>query len=294
LPDDQVTGARVSHEGRLFEVLMPSEEEVQESAPEPGIRLVVGQRSDAGQVRELDEDSMLALTMVPTYEAKPSPVLGLFAVADGMGGHEGGEVASKMALQVLASHALRNILVPEVAGNSLPEEAVLQLLEEATTAANDEVYLARQKRGNDMGTTLTTALVRERRLFLAHVGDCRAYRWGPEGLEQLTVDHSLVASMIASGQAQPEEIYTHPHRSVIYRCVGDEPTVEVDTQVTTLDAGHRLIICCDGLWEMVRDEGIEDVMMQEADPQSACDLLVRHANLAGGDDNISLIIVQVE
>jgi serine/threonine protein phosphatase PrpC len=141
---------------------------------------------------------------------------------------------------------------------------------------------------------LTTVLVRDDQLFLAHVGDCRAYRWNASGLQQLTSDHSLVASMIASGQAAPEEIYTHPHRSVIYRCVGDQPEVEVDTRVLPLAAGDRIIVCCDGLWEMVRDEGIEDVMLAEADAQAACELLVDHANAAGGDDNISVIVVQAE
>ncbi|MGD8397484.1 MAG: protein phosphatase 2C domain-containing protein, partial [Anaerolineae bacterium] len=158
---------------------------------------------------------------------------------------------------------------------------------------NDDVYLARQKRGNDMGTTLTAALIRDRRLFLAHVGDCRAYRWGAEGLEQLTDDHSVVATLISQGKAQPDEIYTHPHRSVIYRCIGDQPIVEVDADVYPLEPGERIILCSDGLWEMVRSEGIADVMMQEADPQTACDLLVRLANAAGGEDNISVLVVQV-
>ena len=105
---------------------------------------------------------------------------------------------------------------------------------------------------------------------------------------------AAIISMVASGQAAPEEIYTHPHRSVIYRSVGDQPVVEVDTDVVSLDPGDRLIVCCDGLWEMIRDEGIEDVMLQEADPQAASELLVQHANVAGGDDNISIIVVQVE
>jgi serine/threonine protein phosphatase PrpC len=145
-----------------------------------------------------------------------------------------------------------------------------------------------------MGTTLTTVLIRDSRLYLAHVGDCRAYRWSVNGLDQLTTDHSVVASMIAKGQAEPEELYTHPHRSIVYRCIGDKATVEVDTDMLPVSPGDRIIICCDGLWELVRDEGIEDVMLQEADPQMACDLLVRRANAAGGDDNISVIVVQVD
>lgn len=286
---------RLAHAGRTFLLLAGKEPKPEvETPPVQGIRLLVGQRSDAGQVRELNEDSLLVLTMVPTYEGRIAPVLGLFAVADGMGGHEGGEIASKMALQVLGGQVMRQILLPEVAGELLLEENVTALLRRATIAANDAVYLARQKRGNDMGTTLTVALVRDERLFLAHVGDCRGYRWDAEGLEQLTTDHSVVASMIAEGQAAPEEIYSHPHRSIIYRCVGDKPTVEVDTDMLPLAPGARIILCSDGLWEMVRDEGIEDVMMQEADPQAACDLLIKHANLAGGEDNISVIVVQVE
>jgi serine/threonine protein phosphatase PrpC len=297
---DEAIAARMSHEGRSLFLLVepqavPEAGSVSETADvSQGIRLVVGCDSDAGQVRELDEDSLLALTLAPTYESRTGPVMGLFAVADGMGGHEGGEVASKMALQVLADAVLRSIVIPVLADENLPEEEIVARLRQATVAANDAVYLARQKRGNDMGTTLTTALVRDDRLFLAHVGDCRAYRWSTDGLQQLTTDHSLVASMVASGQAAPEEIYTHPHRSVIYRSVGDQPVVEVDTDVVLLDPGDRLIVCCDGLWEMVRDEGIEDVMLQEADPQAASELLVQHANVAGGDDNISIIVVQVE
>jgi serine/threonine protein phosphatase PrpC len=258
------------------------------------IRFLVGQRSDAGQVRELDEDSLLILTAMPTYESRTGPVLGLFALADGMGGHSGGEVASKMALQVLADHVIRTIILPELAGELTLEDEVLALLRQATGAANDAVYLTRQKRGNDMGTTLSMVYIRNDRLFLAHVGDSRIYRWNSDGLEQLTTDHSVIASMIANGQARPEELFTHPQRSVIYRSIGDKPVVDVDTDLLPLVPGDRIILCCDGLWEMVRDEGIEDVMMQEADPQLACDVLVRHANAAGGEDNISVIVVQID
>ncbi len=292
----QEVTAHLEDDGRFFLVLAePQPEAEPEEAPaSQSIRLVVGQRSHPGQVRELDEDSLLALTLAPTYESRVGPVVGLFAVADGMGGHEGGEVASKLALQVLVEEVMRAIVLPELGGELLLEEDVLVYLRQAVAAANDAVYLARQKAGNDMGTTLTAAYVRDQRLLLAHVGDCRAYRWNAEGLEQLTTDHSVVASMIASGQAAPEEIYTHPHRSVIYRSIGDKPTVEVDTDLLPLATGDRLILCCDGLWEMIRSEGIADAMMQEADPQLACDLMVKRANLAGGDDNISVIVVQVE
>ena len=296
--EEWVVVARLSQESRHFVVVVEPEPEPPpeaEVAPTPQtLRLLVGQRSDPGQVRELDEDSMFALTLAPTYESRTGPVLGLYSVADGMGGHAGGEVASKMALQVLIERVLSTVILPELAGELVLEEDILTFLRQATIAANDEVYLTRQKRENDMGTTLTTVLIRDSRLFLAHVGDCRAYRWSADGLDQLTTDHSVVASMIAEGQAEPEELYTHPHRSIVYRCIGDKPVVEVETDLLPVAPGDRIIVCCDGLWELVRDEGIEDVMLQEADPQVACDLLVRRANAAGGDDNISVIIIQVD
>lgn len=287
---------RVLYEGRTLLTLGRPESEVSvsPSAPPPSVRFVVGQLSHPGQVRELDEDSLLVFTLSPTYESRTGPVMGLFAVADGMGGHEGGEVASKLALQTLTDHVLRSIILPELGGEFILEEDIVVRLRQATLAANDDVFLTRQKGGTDMGTTMTAVFIRDDRLYLAHVGDCRAYRWNDKGLEQLTTDHSVVANLIAEGQAEPEEIYTHPHRSVIYRCIGDKPVVEVDSDVLPLSPGDRIIVCCDGLWEMVRSDGIKDVMLQEADPQAACDLLVSRANAAGGDDNISVIVVQVE
>jgi protein phosphatase len=259
-----------------------------------GVRLLVGTRSDVGQVRELNEDSLLAFQLAPTFQSVTQPLLGLFAVADGMGGHEGGEVASRMALQVLADLVLRTLILPELTDQQTSDDVIVARLSAAVASANDAVFLARQKRQNDMGTTLTAALTRDDRLFLAHVGDCRAYLWNANGLQQLTKDHSLVANMVASGQIPPDELYTHPHRSVIYRCIGDLPQVEVDSSIVPLCSGDRIVLCSDGLWEMVRNQGIEDVMLREADPQTACDLLVKHANTAGGDDNISVIVILLE
>jgi serine/threonine protein phosphatase PrpC len=302
-PDVQPTGdwvvvKRLRHDSRHFLVVVEPEPEPPPEAEvlpvSPCLRLLMGQRSDPGQIRELDEDSMFALTMAPTYESRTGPALGLYSIADGMGGHAGGEVASRMALQVMVERVLSTVFLPEIAGELVLEEDILALLRQATLAANDEVYLTRQKRETDMGTTLTTILIRDSRLFLAHVGDSRAYRWNADGLEQLTTDHSVVASMIVEGKAEPEELFTHPHRSIIYRCIGDKPVVEVETDLLPVSPGDRFIVCSDGLWEMIRDEGIEDVMLQEADPQVACDLLVRRANAAGGDDNISVIVVQVD
>lgn len=259
---------------------------------EEPMRTVIGQLTHPGRTRELDEDSLFALTMSYTYESVER-ANGLFVVADGMGGHEAGELASRIGIRTFAGTVLREVFARELAGEELDEDGILAALERAMQAANEQVFLERERRENDMGTTITAALLRDWTLYLAHVGDCRAYRWGEDGLQQLTTDHSVIASMVASGTAQPDEVYTHPHRSVIYRCVGDQPHVMVDTAVLAIEPGDRIIICCDGLWEMLRDEGIEDVLLREADPQRACNAMVEAANEAGGPDNISVIIVQV-
>jgi len=259
---------------------------------EEPMRIAIGQRSHPGRTRELDEDSLFTLTMSYTYESTER-ASALFIVADGMGGHEAGELASCIAIRTLADVVLRDVFARELAGDALDEDAILETLEHAVQAANEQVFLERERRENDMGTTVTAALLREWTLYLAHIGDCRAYRWGDDGLQQLTTDHSVIASMVASGVAQPDEVYTHPHRSVIYRSVGDQPTVEVDTTVLSIEPGDRLVLCCDGLWEMLREDGIEEVLLREADPQRACDVMVEEANEAGGPDNISVIVVQL-
>lgn len=301
-PQGETPAARFSEGDAHFLVLVaraPLSAPV--AAPAGGLRLAVGGATHPGQARPLNEDSLLTLMLEgSSLRTQPDaglglPLrLGLYAVADGMGGHEGGEVASKLAMHVFGSEVVRAILLPALAGREVPAGEAAALLARAVEAANDAVYLARQKRENDMGTTLTAALVLDGRLLLAHVGDCRALRWNAAGLEQLTADHSLVASLVAAGRAAPDEVYTHPQRSVILRCVGDRPTVEVDTAKLSLAAGDRLVLCSDGLWEMLRNEGIADVLMQEPDPQAAAGLLVARANAAGGDDNITVLVIQAE
>jgi serine/threonine protein phosphatase PrpC len=301
-PEGEQVLAHFSDGDAHFLVLKEKPHEPAPAAAAPaGRRLLVGQSSHPGQVRELNEDSLLTLTLEatplrsqPGAGGEPPLQIGLFAVADGMGGHEGGEVASRLALQVFAREVVRAIWLPELGGHGPPVGDPAVALARAAEAANDAVYLARQKRENDMGTTLTAGLICGDRLFLAHVGDCRAFRWNADGLKQLTADHSLVASMVEAGRVEPEAVYTHPQRSVIFRCIGDRPSVEVDTTALALAPGDRVLLCSDGLWEMIRNEGIQDVLMQEADPQLACDLLVARANAAGGADNISVIVAHVE
>jgi protein phosphatase len=142
-----------------------------------------------------------------------------------------------------------------------------------------------------MSSTITAALIVEGTAYVANVGDSRTYLWSATGLRSLTKDHSLVQRLVDNGQIEPQAVYAHPQRNLIYQSMGDRPEVQPDTLRLALSADDRLILCSDGLWEMVRTEGLEEVLLAEPDPQRACDTLLHNANLAGGEDNISVIIV---
>ncbi len=266
-----------------------AEEEVLPPFPQ-GMRLRWGKKTDVGCKRDLNEDYLDARV----YSAYDGPTLGLFLVADGIGGQEHGEVASRLATTTIWEHVRERVWKPEMAGEAISLEGMKGVTVEAVQAANRAVYKLRREQRSDMGTTVTMALLRDDRALIANVGDSRTYLWSPAGLKRITVDHSLVEGLVASGEITREQSYTHPQRSLIYRSLGDRPTVEVDTFEQELQPGDRLILCSDGVWEMTRDEGIEEVLLREADPQLACETLVAQANLAGGEDNITLIIVQVE
>ena len=130
--------------------------------------------------------------------------------------------------------------------------------------------------------------------MVANVGDSRTYRLHASQLTQITRDHSVVANMVASGEITAEQALVHDRKGVIYRCLGDLPELAIDTFLVELEIGDRLMLCCDGLWEMVPDGLIEDILLQYTDPQAACQRLVALANEAGGDDNISVIVVNIQ
>jgi len=277
--------------------LPPARPEQTETGDTPfgqGVRHLVGYSSDAGLQRELDEDAVLILTLAPLFESHSQPSLGLYAVADGMGGHEGGEVASRLAVEQLAEIMVKRLLLPELSGEPVLPDSPAMLLTEAIQTINSTIFSIQQNTGSDMGTTLTAALVRDDLALIANVGDSRTYLWRDGELQQITKDHSLVAQLVEAGAIEAHEIYTHPEKSAIYRSLGHMPETEVDLFTEKLQVNDRLLLCCDGVWEMLRDDGIEEVLLLEADPQRACDEIVRRSNLAGGEDNISVIIVQFE
>ena len=279
-----------SESGFLYTVVLEPEVEDGKGLAMEAVRFAWGQRTDVGRARQVNEDYVDARVYAPHH----GPSLGLFVVADGVGGQEHGEVASSLAAEVIWDRIRAGAWEPELRGEPALPEVMQQILRDAVEAANQAVYQLRVKQGSNMGTTVTAALVRNDLAVIANVGDSRTYLWGPDGLQRLTVDHSVVESLVAAGRITRDQVYSHPQRNLIYRSLGDRPAVDVDTFVRELEPGESLLLCSDGLWEMAHDDGIVDVLMREGNPQQACDALVDLANLAGGEDNISAIIVRVD
>jgi protein phosphatase len=228
------------------------------------MKLTVGAASDIGQVREGNEDSYLL--------ADP-----LFAVADGMGGHRGGEVASDLALRTIEElFAAR-------------EGTLTEQVERANGAVFERSQTDRDVSG--MGTTLTAALVEGDRVRLAHVGDSRAYLMRDGRLHLLTEDHTLVHRMVQEGEITEAQAETHPHRSILTRALGVDPAVEVDERFVEVRGGDRVLLCTDGLTGMLHDGQIESVLETEPNPDVAVERLVREANRAGGVDNITAVLL---
>ena len=227
--------------------------------------------TDTGRKRRHNEDA---------YVVEPP----LFAVADGMGGAQAGELASS-----LAAAALKD--VPEPGGGG--EERVDELIQQA----NRRVYerQSQDAAASGMGTTMTVALVEDGRVAIGHVGDSRAYLIRGRSLEQLTEDHSLVAELVRSGKLSPEEAEGHPQRSVITRALGTDPDVDVDTFSVETRPGDLFLICSDGLTSMVDDDMImTEVARNRDDLKSAAKALVRAANNGGGEDNITVVFFEID
>lgn len=253
-------------------------------------RLATGSRTEVGSVRSLNEDSLLTLDLSRAL-GDAGAMGGLYVVADGMGGHAAGDVASQLTVRTMARLATEELLSPGIDEVTYSDSAMW--LEQAVKGANQAVYQARKSANSDMGTTLVAALVFGVRATLANVGDSRCYHLSPEGIRRITVDHSLVERLVSIGQITREEAATHPQRNVIYRVIGDKPEVEVDIYVQHLRPAEALLLCSDGLSGMVSEQSIWQLWLHAGTPQDACDRMVAAADQAGGEDNISAIIVEV-
>jgi len=254
------------------------------------VTMVVGRRSHVGMVRDHNEDSLLTLE-VQRIQLSESRLVGVYVVADGMGGHAAGEVASGLSINAVARYVTNKVQLPWIDDATPPNYG--DLLKEAFLEANRIVYERGRKARADMGTTLVAALVVGCEAFVANIGDSRCYRLRGQNLEQITTDHSLVERLVAAKQITREEARTHPQRNLIYRTVGDKPQVEVDVFKVNLHPDDSLLLCSDGLHGMVEDEQIQDVLLHGLPPQAACEELIRLANAAGGDDNVSVIVAQI-
>lgn len=263
------------------------------SQPPPKLRLTVAARSDVGMVRKINEDTCYT----GTFSTSDGTHIGtLLLVADGMGGHQAGEVASQLAAETVKT-GLKEALST---GVPTSDDQWHALLRQVAITANGRIYEhARTVAGHQgMGTTLTLALVAEQRVHIAHVGDSRAYLINASGVSehgtwtQLTTDHSLVARLVDIGQLTPEQARAHPQRNMIYRSLGTDPTVDVDTLSQALAPGDTLLICSDGLEIHIEDAELAHVVIDEPSEAQACERLIALANERGGKDNISVIIAK--
>ncbi len=249
-------------------------------------------RCETGAVRTRNEDACLVLTTaLGGHFSRRSP--GLYVVADGMGGHVEGHVASKDATRTFGSHVTERLIAPQLAGRPLPDEAdVLTLLEDAVFAAHEAVY--RPDPAENGGSTLTAVLALEDRLYIAHVGDSRAYLLSGGELRQLTTDHSLVRQLQDRGQLTADEAQEYEYRNVLLQALGQEMTLSVETLALEQPSGGRLLICSDGLSGVVNETNLQRILGSDGPPQQIADALYRAAMAAGGPDNITAVVVDFD
>lgn len=241
-------------------------------------------RTDIGLVRKVNEDSFLSEKLEGIENTY------LYIVADGMGGHNAGEVASSMAVQEVAQYIKRNL---EILGHS--ESDILDLVRNSMLYANDKVYKTSIIKSNclGMGTTLSMVLIKGGIAYMGHVGDSRIYLVREKQIKQLTEDHSLVAELVKSGSIKPEEADSHPQKNVITRALGTEYSLDPDVFLENIQDGDILLICSDGLTNAVKEENMVRILIDNADLNETCGLLIEKAKENGGFDNITVVVIQM-
>lgn len=243
-----------------------------------------------GKQRDLNEDSLLAITTTMAGNSGNLP-FGLYVIADGMGGHQFGEVASNAAIRSVAGFILKKFhpYLFQVKTDTMDES-----FQEVMLGAVAEANRAIQHEAPGSGTTLTAALVLGQQITVAHVGDSRAYFVFPDGrIESITRDHSLVKRLEELGHITSEEAVNYPHRNVLYRALGQGEILDPDIFTLAFPQPGYLMICSDGLWGVVAEQDIIRSIVEAPNLQRACQNLVSAANAAGGPDNISVILAQL-
>jgi serine/threonine protein phosphatase PrpC len=246
----------------------------------------VAKRCHMGGVRDRNEDSCLVFVSEAGGHFALMP-FGLYIVADGMGGHDNGHVASKIASRQAARQIIENIYLPMLGDGSSP---IQEVMTEAVRSANSAIF--NDNPDSDSGTTLSIALILDRRLYIAHVGDSRVYLYSNGALEMVTTDHSLVQRLQDVGQLTDAEAQIHDYRHVLIRAVGQTEEVEVDAYMRRLPKTGRLLLCSDGLTSMLMDDDkIQEILARDISVDEAVDQLLEAALEAGGFDNITIVLV---
>ena len=254
-------------------------------------QLIAASALDIGRRRDNNEDSLFSLSSSLAADSEKLP-FGLYAVADGMGGHQSGELASEAALRAFANHIIKQLYLSRIGPNaqSLETEALSEIMSQAMEEAHFEV----SKAAPGGGCTLTAVLTIGDQWLIAHVGDSRAYEISPEGkMRLLTRDHTLVKLLEEQGQITADEAANHPQKSVLYRALGQGEAIEADISSGKFPVPGYLLLCSDGLWGVIEEEEILEIVKSTNDPHLACQRLAAAANAAGGPDNISVLLVRL-
>jgi PPM family protein phosphatase len=253
-------------------------------------QLISASELSIGKQRDHNEDALFTLTTHLMSDQRQVP-FGLYIIADGMGGHLNGEVASGLAVRVMANHVISKVYLPLLSLTpASPEESLQEIMGEGVQKAHETIR--DQVEGG--GTTLTAILVVSDQITIAHVGDSRAYAISQNGeMEVLTRDHSLVKRLEELGQITEDEAAVHPQRNVLYRALGQGEPFEPDIISTSLPKPGYLVLCSDGLWGVVPGDDLLHIIKTSTSIHQACVKLINAANQAGGPDNISVIVVHI-
>lgn len=253
-------------------------------------QLIAGCGQSVGQQRDHNEDALFSLTTTLANNSSNLP-FGLYVVADGMGGHQHGEVASEIATRAMAEYVIRNLYTPLFSVQPQPPaESLQEIIANGVQAAHEAILEAI----SGGGTTLTTVLVLGKQMVVGHVGDSRVYVVDLHGsMRPLTRDHSLVKRLQELGQLTPEEAAIHPQRNVLYRALGQGEPFEPEIITAPLPQPGYLLICSDGLWGVVPENELGKMILSSSTPHQACQKMVDAANAAGGPDNITAILVRL-
>ncbi|NOH13647.1 MAG: serine/threonine-protein phosphatase [Chloroflexi bacterium] len=253
-------------------------------------QLIAGSGRHVGRQRDNNEDALFSHTATIAVDSNDVP-FGLYIVADGMGGHRNGEIASENAVRAMSSYVLGKLVEPLFGPNpGHPEESLQEIMHDGVIHAH-QVIMENAPGG---GSTLTAALVMGNQMTVAHVGDSRAYAVYFDGrMQVLTRDHSLVKRLEELGQITSDEAAVHPQKSMLYRALGQGEPSEPDVFNASLPQPGYLLICSDGLWGLVSDDAMFDIITAAPSPHKACQQLVDAANAAGGQDNIAVTLVRM-